>query len=414
MDFSIQHFINSIASFSVDNEGVTRFPCTQESLLARQYIKSEMERLDLDVMIDCVGNVRGRLLSKDTHARTMVVGSHYDSVRHAGKYDGVAGIASGLAVIARLQKEKFDLPFHLEIIAFEAEEGCEFKSPFIGSKAITDQLTIEDLKGIPNSEGISYFEACINNGLNPNDLSMHQYTSENLLGFLELHIEQAASLDNANIPVGIVTAISGLKRIQIDFLGQTNHAGATPMNQRRDAMMGASGFIQSIPSILSEHVTDQASITAGRITCFPNRANIIPGKVSLEIDVRDTSDATIEVLFESIQRSVSMIGLQYDLNTDISIMGEGPAVTMDTVFVECFEKACEKKNVDSCFIHSGAGHDAGIFYGLCPVGMLFVPSHRGFSHNPQEFTEEHHLEQGTEVLYCMLKNYLPAAEIKPK
>lgn len=396
--FSIGKFIDDMAQFSTTTEGVTRFPCTAESLKARAYLLSVMTELGLNAYIDNVGNVRGRRSGRVEAEKALVFGSHYDSVRQAGKYDGLAGIACSLKMIDDLNRQNIVTRFPIEVIALEAEEGCDFKSPFIGSKAVTGHFELNDLQQLKNIAGVDYVSACEQNGLQPRHLEHQQYTANNTRAFIELHIEQAARLDELGVALGIVSAISALKRIRLSFFGQANHAGATPMSQRADAMVAAAGFIYQIPQLLSDHITDSATITAGHITCLPNRANIIPAIAHLEIDVRDVSDSALDQLHQSIVTCCETVADQQGLRFETELLGEGPAVSMDESIQQHLWKASEDIDTRAVPIHSGAGHDAGIFARVCPVGMVFVPSVKGFSHNPEEYTAIEHLEMGARLL----------------
>ncbi|WP_413112098.1 Zn-dependent hydrolase [Thaumasiovibrio sp. DFM-14] len=402
--FSISTFIDEMARFSTSIEGVTRFPCTDEALQARQYVLNTMTALGLTAYVDEVGNVRGRRQGEQSEAKTVVLGSHYDSVREAGKYDGLAGIACSLKMIDSLNRRQIKTAFPIEVIALEAEEGCDFKSPFIGSKTVTGQFSLDDLKQIKNTEGTDYVTACLHNGLQPDAILTQQYSSDNTAAFIELHIEQAAKLDKLGLSLGIVTAISALKRVRLSFFGQANHAGATPMDQRRDAMVGAAGFIHQIPVLLDAHFTDSATITAGRITCLPNRANIIPATAHLEIDIRDVSDCSLDDLHHQIVCYCENLAKEHGLRFETEVMGEGPAVAMDKALQLQLGAAAEQIGYQTVPIHSGAGHDAGIFSAICPVGMIFLPSEGGYSHNPQEHTANEHLEVGAEVLTQFIIN----------
>lgn len=402
--FSIAQFLDDMAQFSTTSDGVTRFPCTPESVKARDYLLTAMTQLGLDAYIDPVGNVRGRRAGSNPQAKALVLGSHYDSVRQAGRYDGLAGIACSLKSIDDLNRRQLITPFPIEVIALEAEEGCDFKSPFIGSKAVTGLFSIDDLKQVKNTAGTDYFTACQHNGLHPETIVDHQYTADNTAAFVELHIEQAARLDELRVPAGIVSAISALKRLRLSFFGQANHAGATPMSQRRDAMVAAAGFIYRIPKLLDAHSTDSATITAGRITCLPNRANIIPAIAHLEIVVRDVADDSLAELHQAILACCQQLAQQEGLRFETEVMGEGPAVTMDAVLQQQLWQAAQQTQVEAVPIHSGAGHDAGIFADVCPVGMVFLPSVDGFSHNPKEYTANEHLDAGAAILTQFIIN----------
>lgn len=403
--FSIDQFINELAHFSAVSDGVTRFPLTKQAAQARQYIVKTMENIGLRVQVDHVGNVRGRLDGHFSDEKAVVLGSHFDSVHHAGKYDGVAGIACSLFAVDQLIRQNIQPEFPIEIIALEAEEGCEFKHPLLGSKAITGQLQVADLKTIYNTLGLDYYTQCQAQGLQPDLISTQLYNADNTQSFIELHIEQAATLAQQQIDVGIVTAISALYRVRLEFGGQTNHAGATPMGQRRDALVGASAWIQSIPQIIEEYGSASGSITCGRIVCSPNRANIIPGQVTLEIDIRDTSDQQIDHLLAGVVHYAQALSETHQLSIEHSILGNGQAVLMHESLKEQLHESCQRLNISHTQIHSGAGHDAGIFGLLVPTAMLFVPSIEGFSHNPQEYTPLHLLQQGAKVLTDFLCNY---------
>lgn len=404
--FSIERFIDDLARFSETTDGVTRFPLTELAAKARAYITQVMEQMGLSVWTDGAGNVHGYLAGSDPSCTApLVLGSHFDSVRHAGKYDGVAGIACALDALDKLLAQGTLLPFPIEILALEGEEGCEFKSPLIGSKALTGQLSPEALKHIVNSAGQNYYQQCQAAHLDPDSLQTPYYHSESMAGFIELHIEQAATLDRQSIPLGIVTAISALQRIRIEFHGQANHAGATPMNQRADALVTAAQFIHQVPTMLTEYGSAAATITCGHIECSPNRANVIPGFSALEIDIRDTSQGAIERLSAGVKETVKQLEHASGITTSFTIMGTGDAVTMDESLREQLRQSCRRLDITHMDIHSGAGHDAGVFAQVAPTAMLFVPSIDGYSHNPKEFTPLHFLEQGASVLLDFFYHY---------
>ena len=404
--FSIERFIDDLARFSETSDGVTRFPLTEQAKHARQYIADTMEQIGLTVFTDGVGNIHGQLAGSDlSNHKPLVLGSHFDSVRHAGKYDGVAGIACALAAVDMLLSQGLSPSFPIEILALEGEEGCEFKSPLIGSKALIGQLSLGELKQVMNSKGQSYYQQCEASALNPASLPQPYYRSDSIAGFIELHIEQAATLDRESIPVGIVTAISALQRIRIEFHGQANHAGATPMNQRSDALVTAAEFIHQVPTMLAEYGSPAATITCGHIECTPNRANVIPGFAALEIDIRDTSQPYIERLSNGVKHTVEQLGESPGLTTVFSILGTGDAVTMDESLRQQLTQSCQRLGIPHMDIHSGAGHDAGVFAQITPTAMVFVPSVDGYSHNPKEHTPLQFLEQGTSVLLDFLHHY---------
>ena len=318
-----------------------------------------MREAGLTVREDAAFNLIGRRVSKRRGAKTVVIGSHLDTVRNAGKYDGPLGVLLGVAVAARLRDVA--LPFHLEVVGFSDEEGVRYQTTYLGSRAMLGLLTKKDLQIIE--------EKGIEKARRPRG---------EFLAYLEAHIEQGPFLEEQNKPLGVVTAIAGQTRISADLTGRAGHAGTTPMNLRRDALCGAAELI------LAAEKTGVIA-TVGQCEVTPGASNVIPGLVSLTLDVRDADDVRRKAACAKLKREALRITKRRGLRLhDWHIVQETPSVRMDPAMTRILRRAAGRV-VPA--LPSGAGHDAAVMARACPAAMLFVRCKGGVSHHPEESVE---------------------------
>jgi allantoate deiminase len=326
---------------------------------ANALVGSWMREAGLTVRQDAAFNLIGRRVSKRRGAKTVVIGSHLDTVRNAGKYDGPLGVLLGVAVAARLRDVA--LPFHLEVLGFSDEEGVRYQTTYLGSRAMLGLLTKKDLQ-IIEEKGIG----------------KAQRPRGEFLSYLEAHIEQGPFLEEQNKPLGVVTAIAGQTRISVDLSGRAGHAGTTPMNLRRDALCGAAELILAAENI-------GVIATVGQCEVTPGASNVIPGLVSLTLDVRDADDVRRKAACAKLKREALRITKRRGLRLhDWKIVQETPSVRMDPAMTRILRRAAGRV-VPA--LPSGAGHDAAVMARACPAAMLFVRCKGGVSHHPEESVE---------------------------
>jgi allantoate deiminase len=337
-----------------------------------------METLGVEVKIDAPGNLRGFYAGMQSDAPRLLVGSHLDTVPNAGAYDGVLGVVLAIAVLEALDGRR--LPFGIEVAGFSEEEGVRFGTPFIGSRALIGTLD-EDLLGRRDAKGISVREAIEDFGLDPREISQ-AVLKEDTLGYIEFHIEQGPVLEKVGQPLGVVEAIAGQSRLELTFLGQTNHAGTTPMRLRHDAIAGAAEWITAVER-RAQNTRDLVA-TVGTINAKPGATNAIPGEARLTLDVRHDSDETRNHAVESLLGQAEDIAKRRGLSVSWNTLLSHRAVAMDPFLVNEIEKAIRKSGCEPQRMVSGAGHDAMILAEKVPAGMIFLRTPGGVSHDPAE------------------------------
>jgi allantoate deiminase len=341
-------------------------------------LRAEMESLGMRVRTDAVGNLRGIYQANRPGAPVLLFGSHIDTVPDAGAFDGILGAALPFALLRSLNGRRF--PFAIEVIAFSEEEGIRFRMPFLGSRVLVGNLSAKDLART-DADGISIAQAIRDFGLDPENMADAALTL-GTFAFLEVHIEQGPVLDSFNLPLAAVDTIVGQTRCELTFSGQANHAGTTPMHLRSDALAGAAEFIQHAERL----ARDSAGLvaTVGTIHAAPGAVNIIPGLVTLSLDVRHASDArrdqATRELLEASERIANARGLQVQHREN----SRQASVAMDAALRLALTTAIHSAGAEPHTMPSGAGHDAMILARRLPAAMLFVRSPGGISHHPSE------------------------------
>ena len=341
-------------------------------------ITAWMAALGAEVRIDAAGNLRAIYSAVDPDAPRLLLGSHLDSVPDAGAYDGVLGVVIAIALLEALDGRR--LPFGIEIVAFSEEEGIRFGIPFIGSRALVGKLDEELLK-LQDAQGISVRKAIENFGLNPRDISQ-AILKDDVLGYVEFHIEQGPVLDDLGRSLGVVEAIAGQTRLELTFVGRANHAGTTPMRFRYDAIAAAAEWITAV----EQHARDASALvaTVGRITAKPGVANVIAGEAWLSLDVRHSSDEVRMVAVEALVRQAETIANRRGLSLKFKTLLSQQAVAMDTFLVGEIERAVRMTGCEPHRMVSGAGHDAMVLAEKIPAAMIFLRTPGGISHDPAE------------------------------
>ncbi|MEO8110865.1 MAG: allantoate amidohydrolase [Ginsengibacter sp.] len=382
---NIEARIQELAQYSDEQDCLSRIFGTKASMACRDKIAAWMNEAGLQTYIDNVGNVRGRLLSEMEDAKTFVIASHYDTVIDAGKYDGPLGILIGLDLMANLIKEKTDLPFNIEVIAFSDEEGVRFHTAYLGSKVVAGNFK-EELLQTKDDNGISLEEVLQDNHYDASQLLQDAIPAEKWLGYYEIHIEQGPLLYKDDIAAGIVTAIIGQRRITIEFTGEAGHAGTVPMKMRKDALCAAAEFVLAVERYASAKKSNIVA-TVGKIDVQHAASNVIPGKVTCSLDIRSGSKKKLSKAYQEINELCEDICTFRKVYFDWKLIQENNSVTCDDKLVKLLKKSIKQKEMEVVEMESGAGHDAIEISAVAPVSMLFVKCFEGISHSPLEKVE---------------------------
>jgi allantoate deiminase len=337
-----------------------------------------MTALGVEVRIDAAGNLRGLYAGAESKAPRLLVGSHLDTVPNAGAYDGVLGVALAVALLQALDGRR--LPFAIEVIGFSEEEGVRFGTPFIGSRALTGRLD-ERLLARTDPRGISVREAIEEFGLHPREIPL-AVLGDDVLGYVEFHIEQGPVLETMKRPLGVVDAIAGQSRLKFTFVGRANHAGTTPMHLRYDAIAGAAEWITSVEREANK--IPGLVATVGAIEAKPGATNVIAGEARLTLDVRHGLDEVRTRVVENLIHRAEEIAKRRGLAVSQSTLLSQSAVAMDPFFIHEIEQAIRKAGCEPHRMVSGAGHDAMILAERVPAGMIFLRTPGGISHDPAE------------------------------
>lgn len=380
-------------------DGCTRHSYSVQDKEARDYILKQCEELDLKVAIDGVGNIRARYSDEDNDSEIpILMGSHIDTVTSGGAYDGVVGVMCALETIRVIKENQVHTKHPLELVIFSEEEGSNFAGTLLGSKAIIGKLTAADLKEIKNDKGSSAFEVISSFGYDPGIMKDHVIKIGDIKAMIEMHIEQGDSLHHEGLEIGIVKTIAGQRTYKVTFHGISNHAGSTRMNSRHDPLVGASKVICGLKQEALDYEGDSAVGTVGKIFCQPNSSNAIGSQVDFYADIRDSNEDGIQYLSNKLKELVDDACEENGLSAQVELLAQSPVVHLDENITETLKKSAQRSGAKFKLTNSGAVHDSVMLTEIAPVGMLFVPSAKGLSHCPQEFTEENDIEKGCNIL----------------
>jgi len=349
-----------------------------------------MRDAGLDVREDAAGNLIGR---RDGPGRTLLLGSHLDTVVDAGRYDGPLGVLAALAVLERLWDRA--LPYAVELIGFADEEGVRYGTTFLGSSAVAGRfapawLSLEDADGVAMGDALRAF------GGDPDGIASAARRPQDVLGYCEVHIEQGPVLERRGAPVGVVTTITGQTHAEVRFIGEAGHAGTVPMNARRDALAGAAEWMLSVESVARRRQGTVA--TVGRIAVVPDARNVIPGEALMTLDVRHTSNAVRREAIADMRAEAERIAAAREIELDWDARGETAAVPTSPDLTDLLADAVVACGYTPERLPSGAGHDAVQMAVLTDVAMLFVRCEKGISHNPAEAVAEADVAVALDVL----------------
>lgn len=392
----IIELIDWISKFGEDpSGGLTRLLYTEEWISTQKALEDLMVESGLDAYYDNVGNLFGKLKGAKLPNETIMTGSHIDTVRNGGKYDGQYGILSGIIAVKFLRKKYGEPLRNIEVVSLAEEEGSRFPFTFWGSKNIVGAVTKEEVENMVDANGISFSEAITNAGFEfKNEIDKNR---EDIKYFIELHVEQGGVLEANNYSIGIVEHIVGQRRFIIEILGQANHAGTTPMSYRKDALHAASQIIWFIMD-LADGYGDPLVATVGKIESFPNSTNVVPSRVVFTLDIRHTCKDTLVKFTKDVENLINKISNNMHISSNIEMYMDEDPVAMDADLTKIIIEQCKSKGLNFKLMHSGAGHDSQIFAPHIPTGLIFVPSKNGVSHSPLEYTEPEDLVEGIKAI----------------
>jgi allantoate deiminase len=386
-----------LSRYSEEPDRLTRRFASPALRQANAAVADWMQAAGMVVQYDAIGNLIGRYGAERTDAKTFLLGSHLDTVRDAGKYDGPLGVLIALACVEHLHQQQRRLPFALEVLAFADEEGLRYHNAYLGSKAMTGTfdprlLSLIDADGIPMSEAIRAFGGTPD----PQLLQTPRWQRHDLLGYCEVHIEQGPILESRNNHVGVVTAISGQKRFTVDFVGQAGHAGTVPMMLRHDALCAAAAFILTA-EVLAKSIPGLVT-TVGQLSVQPGASNVIPGQVSLSLDVRHQDDALREQACQQLYERARQISEERKIRLHWQLLQENPSIACTAHLVQLLERAIQEEGYPVDALPSGAGHDGVVLSKLTDVAMLFIRCRGGISHHPAEAVKVEDVAVAIQVL----------------
>lgn len=380
----------------LENGGVTRFSFTEDERRAKDKVISYMVEAGMKVMEDAVGNVIGRKEGRLSNLPAVLMGSHIDSVPNGGIFDGNLGVLAGIEVVQTMNEKNIETDYPIEVIAFTDEEGSRFGFGMIGSRALAGTLIREHLH-YKDVDGIMIEQAMKNIGLDPTQISKAARNPESVKAYVELHIEQGRVLENHDLSVGIVSGIAGPLWTRWTLKGEAGHAGATPMKMRKDPLIAAAKIMLYIEEETKRY--ESAVATVGQINVKPGGVNVIPGEVEFSLDLRDISLEDRDKLEDSITSFAYRLCENEGIEIGIETLQRVDPVPCSQEIRTVIEDSLSKVGVPSLTLASGAGHDGMQFKDFCPVGMIFVRSKDGLSHNPEEWSSKEDCGVGTSVLY---------------
>jgi allantoate deiminase len=398
--------IDALGAISETPGQLTRIFLTPQHRAAADLLLQWMQEAGMRAHLDAIGNVCGRYEGERPGLPCLMLGSHYDSVRDAGKWDGPLGLVTAISCVADLHRRNLRLPFAVEVTGFADEEGVRFASTLLGSRAVAGTFD-ESLLGVKDQAGIRMRDALLQFGLDPDHIGAAARNRRELLAYVELHIEQGPVLEGLKLPVGVVTAIAGATRLAVSLTGMAGHAGTVPMALRRDALAGAAECIVEIEEFCR---TDPDGLvgTVGYIHAAPGATNVIPGQASFTVDIRAPSDPHRKLAVADIVRRIENVAKRRKLALQIDVTHENRTAPCALWLRSQLSRAVAAEGFRVFELPSGAGHDGMAMIDIADVGMLFVRCRGGVSHHPDEHVATADVDAGARVLLRLIENFSPA------
>jgi len=395
---------DALARCSEQSDGLTRVYLSPQQRAATELVLGWMRDAGMQARVDAIGNVVGRYEGERTGLPCLMLGSHLDTVRDAGKYDGMLGVVTGIECVHSLHARGKRLPFAVEVVGFADEEGVRFNATLLGSRAIAGTFAAETLERA-DAQGTTMREAMRDFGLDPDRVGDAARRRDEILAYAELHIEQGPVLEAEGMAVGVVTAINGGNRFMVEVAGMAGHAGTVPMPLRRDALAAAAECVLAIERIAG--VEPETVATVGKIEALPGAINVIPGRVRFSIDVRAPVDAQRERAIAAIRDAVAAIAARRRVDIELPPVWDARTTPCAPWLQEQFAEAVAAEGMPVRRLPSGAGHDGMSMIAVADIGMLFVRCKGGISHNPAEAISAEDAEVGARVLLRFIEHFRP-------
>jgi allantoate deiminase len=399
---AIRARIDALADISAEPGRLTRVYLSPEHRRANALVMEWMRAAGMSAREDAAGNVIGRREGARPGLPALMLGSHLDSVRDAGRWDGPLGVVTAIACVETLRDKS--PPFAIEVIGFADEEGTRFGATMLGSRAVAGTFDRAAL-GLRDADGVSMAEAMLAWGLDPDGIDAAARRREEMLAYLELHIEQGPVLEREDLPVGCVTAIAGATRLSVALEGEAGHAGTVPMQGRRDALTAAAECVLGVEALARTEAGTVA--TVGRIVAEPGAVNVIPGRVTFTVDLRAPEDAVRARLLESVRGRIGAICAARGVRAEIVMTHTLDAAPCAPWLRAQIEAAIAAECYPVRALPSGAGHDGMAMATIADIGMIFVRCRGGISHHPDEHADEADIEAAARVLLRVIENFSP-------
>ncbi len=394
----------ALARCSEQADGLTRVYLSAEQREANALALAWMREAGMTACLDAVGNVVGRYEGERPGVPCLMLGSHLDTVRDAGKYDGMLGVVAGIECVACLDAGRRRLPFAVEVVGFADEEGVRFNATLLGSRAVAGTFDPTTLDRV-DAGGKTMREAMRDFGLDPAAIASAARRRDDILAYAELHIEQGPVLEDEGLALGVVTAINGGNRFAIELTGMAGHAGTVPMHLRRDSLAAAAEFVLAVERICG--VAPELVGTVGKIEALPGAINVIPGRTRMSLDVRAPTDAQRERAVAAIRSAFAGIAERRRIDFDMKQVWDASTSACAPWLQQQFAAAIEGEGLPVRHLPSGAGHDGMAMIAIADIGMLFVRCKGGISHNPAEAISRDDAEVGARALLRFIQNFQP-------
>jgi allantoate deiminase len=394
--------LEDLARHSDEPDRLTRLTLSPAHRAAAQTVLTWMHEAGMEARLDAIGNIVGRYEGATADAKTILIGSHIDTVRNAGRYDGNLGVVAAIAVVDELARRGERLPFAIEVIAFGDEEGARFPTTLSGSRAVAGRFDPACLAE-RDSASVARGDELAAMGCDVAAIGALARDPADILGYVEVHIEQGPVLEAQNLPVGIVTAINGVSRGEVVVKGVAGHAGTLPMGMRRDALAAAAEMILAVEA--RGRADEGLVATVGLIETRAGAVNVVQGETRFTLDVRSASDEARLRAVADIEARIAEIGAARGVTAAIDMRYDAPAAPCDVDLMRTLERSVAGVGIVPFRLPSGAGHDAMAFRGLWPIAMLFVRCRAGISHNPAEYATPDDMGLAARILFDFLHDF---------
>ena len=396
---NIQHWLEHINVFNSTPEfGTTRVLFTKPEVQAREYVKDQMGKLGMQVHEDAIGNVFGVYSGTEPALPPVWTGSHIDTVLHAGMFDGMSGVVAGMEVVRMLRAAKKTIRRNLVVVIYTSEEPTRFKLGCLGSRAMAGKLSASQAAKLYDDAGNSLYDVLAELGFSVQNFDAVPVHKGEVYSAVELHIDQTGALEKAGKKVGIVKTICAPSVFDVEVTGRQSHAGGTSMQERCDALMAASEIALALEALGRESKSEYTTATIGRMEVIPNAVNVIPGQVKFSVDIRDSDYDCKNKLVCKLRQKISEIQQRRGVSVQVTEYNNDHPMHCDPGIMQKLERACRVNEVPYEYTISGAFHDSMLVGEFAPVAMVFVPSRKGISHSPEEWTDFADIAAGTDVL----------------